>query len=165
MESIVVNLDALWHEHLILHVVLMAISTMAILAAMLVDGISGVMKARARGVARTSVGYKKTADKARKYFTPYLTLVCIDVLTSVIVPFPAFSMLWAAYCIFCEFVSVREKAWQKAELQQAEKTMSVVIENKEDIARLVAKLLFQQSTEKDATNLNISSSSFDKHDK
>jgi hypothetical protein len=59
-------------------------------------------------------------------------------------------MLWAAYCVFCEFVSVREKAWTKAELDKQDRTMSVIIENKEDIARLVAKLMTQQQEAKEA---------------
>jgi hypothetical protein len=59
-------------------------------------------------------------------------------------------MLWAAYCVFCEFVSVREKAWTKAELDKQDRTMSVIIENKEDIARLVAKLMTQQQDAKEA---------------
>lgn len=45
---------------------------------------------------------------------------------------------------FCEFKSVREKSWEKAELRKAEKTMSVIIENKDDIARIVAKVLFDE---------------------
>ena len=52
-------------------------------------------------------------------------------------------MLWAAYCVFCEFKSVREKSWEKAELRKAEKTMSIIIENKDDIARLAAQILFE----------------------
>lgn len=53
-------------------------------------------------------------------------------------------MIWTGYCIFCEFKSVREKAWEKEELRKAEKTMSVIIENKDDIARMVAQILFDE---------------------
>lgn len=48
---------------------------------------------------------------------------------------------------FCEFISVREKSWEKAELRKAEKTMSVIIENKEDIAKLAAQILFESKKE------------------
>ena len=54
-------------------------------------------------------------------------------------------MIWTVYCIFCEFISVREKSWEKAELRKAEKTMSVIIENKEDIAKLAAQILFESN--------------------
>jgi hypothetical protein len=72
----------------------------------------------------------------------------IDIMAAVVLPAPFFSMLWAAYCVYCEFVSVREKAWTKAELQKAENTMNVIVENKEDIARMVIKLLEQQNSDK-----------------
>lgn len=143
MNNLIEVTNNFMQEHLLLHVVLITLTTLAIIAAMIIDGVSGVMKAKARGEARTSVGYKKTADKAKKYFTPYLSLIFIDIITSVIIPIPAFSMLWAAYCMFCEFVSVREKSWEKEEIHQAEKTMSIIIENKDDIAKMVANILFQ----------------------
>ena len=131
-------------SHLYGHVVLIVATTTALLLAMLIDLISGVQKARARGEATTSQGFKKTCEKARKYFGPYIVLICIDLLACVLIPVPAFSMLWAAYCIFCEFKSVREKSWQKEELRKAEKTLSVIIENKDDLAKLVAAVLFEQ---------------------
>jgi len=130
--------------HLYGHVVLIVATTAALLLAILIDLISGVQKARARGEATTSQGFKKTCEKARKYFGPYIVLICIDLLACVLIPVPAFSMLWAAYCIFCEFKSVREKSWQKEEVRKAEKTLSVIIENKDDLAKLVAAVLFEQ---------------------
>jgi len=135
-------------SHLYGHVVLIAATTAALLLAMLLDLISGVRKAKARGEATSSQGFKKTCEKARKYFGPYLVLICIDLLACVLVPAPAFSMLWAAYCIFCEFKSVREKNWQKEELRKAEKTMNIIIENKDDLAKLVAAVLFEQEQER-----------------
>ncbi len=50
-------------------------------------------------------------------------------------------MIWAAWCIFCEFKSVREKAWTKAELRKAEKTMRVIVENRDDIAKMVSEMV------------------------
>jgi hypothetical protein len=118
------------------------------LVAMVIDLYFGVKKAKENKQATTSKGLKKTCDKARKYFMPFLVLMLIDIMAAVVLPAPFFSMLWAAYCVYCEFVSVREKAWTKAELQKAENTMNVIVENKEDIARMVIKLLEQQSSDK-----------------
>ena len=140
MEDIILNFAK---EHLYIHVLLIALSATAIIGAMIVDLIVGVHKAKQRGEATTSKGYKKTAKKGRKYFSPYAVLVFIDLICCALVPVPAFSMLWSAYCVFCEFISVREKAWEKAEILKAEKTMSVIIENKDDIAKLVATLISQ----------------------
>lgn len=130
-------------EHMMMHIVLIALSSAAILGAMAIDFVFGLIKAKKRGEARTSTGYKKTASKAQKYFSPFMVLVFIDLICCVVIPFPVFSMFWAAYCVFCEFKSVREKSWQKAELRKAEKTMSVIIENKDDIAKLAAQILFE----------------------
>ena len=130
------------HDHLFLHLVLIAVSMTAIIIAMGIDFISGIQKAKQRGELRTS----------KKYFNPFLTLVMIDLICCIVIPFPVFAMLWAAYCVFCEFKSVREKSWEKAELRKAEKTMSIIIENKDDIARLAAQILFETQKEKEDKN-------------
>lgn len=139
-------------DHLFLHLVLIAVSTAAIIVAMAVDFISGVQKAKQRGELRTSAKYKKTATKAKKYFSPFLVLTMIDLICCVVIPFPIFAMLWAAYVCVCEFKSVREKSWEKEELRKAEKTMSIIIENKDDIARLAAQILFESQKEKEDKN-------------
>ena len=131
------------HDHLMMHTVLISVAAAAMLGAMAVDFMFGIYKAKQRGEARTSTGYKKTAAKAQKYFSPFMVLVFIDIIGSVVIPFPVFSMLWAAYCVFCEFKSVREKSWQKEELRKAERTMNVILENKEDIAKMAAQILFE----------------------
>ena len=147
MEEMKDVLEQFVRDHLYVHLLLIVLSVAAVLLAMAVDFFTGLQKARRRGVARTSQGLKKTAAKAAKYFTPYMVLVGIDLISCVVVPFPAFSMLWAAYCVYCEFRSVREKSWQKAEIEKAGRTMSVIIENKEDIARLAAEILFNKEKE------------------
>ena len=63
------------HDHLFLHLVLIAVSMTAIIIAMGIDFISGIQKAKQRGELRTSKKYKMTATKAKKYFNPFLTLV------------------------------------------------------------------------------------------
>lgn len=135
------TINTFLNDHLYAHVVIIVLCTVALLISMAVDLYFGVQKAKHNGEATTSTGLKKTCEKARKYFSPFLCLICIDLIACIIVPVPAFSMLWAMYCVYCEFTSVREKSWKKAELRKAERTMNVVIENKEDIAKLVAELL------------------------
>jgi hypothetical protein len=120
----------------------------AMLVAMVVDLIFGVRKAKRNGEATTSTGLKKTCDKARKYFSPFMATVCIDIIAACAnLQVPIFSMLWAAYCVFCEFTSIREKAWQKAEIRKQERTMKVILENKEDIAKTLIQLLNQEQKE------------------
>ena len=45
-----------------------------------------------------------------------------------------------------------QESWEKAELRKAEKTMSVIIENKEDIAKLAAQILFESKKEEKKEN-------------
>lgn len=78
------------NEHMMIHIVLIALCIAATIGAMFVDLVSGIMKAKQRGEARTSTGYKKTAIKAKKYFTPFIELCFIDLLCCVVIPFPVF---------------------------------------------------------------------------
>ena len=128
-------------EHLLIHILLITLSVLLLMVSMLVDYKSGLRKAKELGIAKDSTKMKKTCDKARKYFSPYIALVCIDLLGCIIVPIPVFSMLWAAWCIYCEFSSVKEKAWKKAELRKAERTMNVVLENRDDLAKAIVSVL------------------------
>ncbi|MDE7160998.1 MAG: hypothetical protein K2O24_09210 [Muribaculaceae bacterium] len=138
MKVIIYNL---LHDHLYLHVVLISVCVAGIIVAMAVDLFFGIKKAKALGHATTSTGYKKTCEKGRKYFMPFAVLMMIDIIGCIILPAPFFVMIWSAWCIFCEFKSVREKSWTKAELRKAEKTMSIIIENKDDIAKMVAEMV------------------------
>lgn len=143
-------LMALLDEHLYRFALIIALCMAAMVVAMAIDLIFGVRKAKENGEATTSCGFKKTCDKARKYFSPFIVTVCIDIIACVVVSVPIFSMIWAAYCIFCEFISVREKAWKKAEIRKQERTMQVVLENKEDIAKaLMAALREMQKNGKE----------------
>lgn len=128
-------------EHLYRTALIIAICMGALIVSMAVDLFFGIKKARDNGEATTSRGFKKTCDKARKYFSPFMVAVCIDLIACTVLPFPVFSMIWAGYCVFCEFVSVREKSWQKAEIRKQERTLNVMLENKDDLAKAIAKIL------------------------
>ncbi len=135
-------------EHLYRFAFIVSLCMAAMLVAIVVDLIFGVRKAKRNGEATTSTGLKKTCDKARKYFSPFMATVCIDIIAACAnLQVPIFSMLWAAYCVFCEFISIREKAWQKAEIRKQERTMKVILENKEDIAKTLIQLLNQEQKE------------------
>lgn len=135
-------------EHLYRFAFIVSLCMAAMIVAMVVDLIFGVRKAKRNGEATTSTGLKKTCDKARKYFSPFMATVCIDIIAACAnLQVPIFSMLWSAYCVFCEFISIREKAWQKAEIRKQERTMKVILENKEDIAKTLIQLLNQEQKE------------------
>ena len=135
------ELNTLMAEYIYRYAVIESLCMASILIAMTIDLIFGIRKARINGEATTSRGLKKTCDKARKYFSPLLCIVCIDLISCVVTSVPMFSMLWSLYCIFCEFMSVREKAWQKAEIRQQERTMRVLLDNKDDIAKALIEAM------------------------
>jgi len=128
-------------QHLYLCALVIFICFLALLAAMATDLVAGVQKAKKLGVARTSTGYKKSCDKARKYFPTFAIAAFMDVVTCIISPFPIFCIVWTLYLCFCEFKSVREKAFEKAEIRKQDRTMQVILENKDDIARAVVDIL------------------------
>lgn len=134
-------------EHLYRSALIIAICMGALVVSMGIDLFFGIKKAKENGEATTSRGFKKTCDKARKYFSPFMVAVCIDLIACIVLPFPVFSMIWAGYCVFCEFVSVREKSWQKAEIRKQERTLSVLLENKDDIAKMIAEALKENQKE------------------
>ena len=86
-----------------LHVVWWVLTYGAVLFAMFIDLITGLRKAKQAGIATTSRLLKKSCDKAIKYFFPMLCLMPVDILASQFLPLPAFTMLMAAFNIFCEW--------------------------------------------------------------
>lgn len=138
MTEIVQNL---LYEHLYRAAFIIALCMGAIVLSMFVDLLSGVKKAIENGEATTSTGFKKTCDKARKYFSPFLVTMCVDLIACIVIPIPIFSMLWAVYVCFCEFKSVREKSWQKAEIRKQERTFRIMIDNKDDVVRAISEIL------------------------
>ena len=134
-------------EHLYRAALIIALCMGALVVSMGVDLFFGIKKAKENGEATTSRGFKKTCDKARKYFSPFMVAVCIDLIACIVLPFPVFSMIWTGYCVFCEFVSVREKSWQKAEIRKQERTVSILLENKYDIAKAMIEIMKQTGKE------------------
>ena len=67
-------------EHLYRSALVIAICMGALIVSMAVDLFFGIKKARQNGEATTSKGLKKTCDKARKYFSPFMVTVCIDLI-------------------------------------------------------------------------------------
>ena len=123
------------------HAVWLLLAYSGVLMAMVVDLVSGIRKAKKMGIARTSAGYKMTCDKAVKYFLPMVCLTVIDLLTSMLVPVPVFTLAMAAWNVYCEFRSVMESTHQKHEIRDAQRTMQVVIKNRDDIIRAITEVL------------------------
>ena len=139
------------------HAVWLALTYIAVILAMSVDFVAGLRKARAAGIASNSRGYKMTTEKAAKYFLPMLCLTCVDVMTSVILPAPFFTMLMGGFNIFCEWKSVMESTHDKQEMRDAANTLNVIVKNKDDIAAIVMQAmdLMVKKEELESNNNNI----------
>nr|DAK92400.1 MAG TPA: holin [Caudoviricetes sp.] len=131
-------------QHLYLCTFVIFICFATILIAMTIDLVAGIQKAKELHVARTSTGLKKTCDKAKKYFSTFLTAALMDVATCIISPFPIFSIVWTVYLLSCEFKSIREKAYEKAEIRKQDRTMQVILENKDEIAKAVVEIMKEE---------------------
>lgn len=114
-------------QHLYLHIVLITLCAAAILIAMGVDLFFGIRKAHERGQPTTSRGLKMTSRKAVKYLVPFLVLSLIDIIGTAVFTAPYLSMIWSAYCMLCEFKSIREKAWEKAEIERQDRIVQTTI--------------------------------------
>ena len=124
-----------------IHAVWLALTYIAVILAMAVDFVAGLRKAKKAGIASNSRGYKMTTEKAAKYFLPMLCLTCVDLMTSVILPAPFFTMLMGGFNIFCEWKSVMESTHDKQEMREAANTFNVIVKNKDDIAAIVTQTI------------------------
>lgn len=64
--------------------------------------------------------------------------------TCIISPFPLFAIAWTVYLLLCEFKSIREKAYEKAEIRKQDRTMQVILENKDEIAKAVVEIMKEE---------------------
>lgn len=133
--------NQLLNEHYYRFALIITICTGAMIISMGVDLFYGIRKAKQNGEATTSRGLKKTCDKAMKYFLPFIVVICLDAIICILSPIPIVSLVWTGYCVCCEFVSIREKAWEKAEIRKQERTMEVVLHNRNDLAAAIAEAL------------------------
>ena len=124
-----------------IHAVWLALTYIAVILAMAIDFVAGLRKAKAAGIASNSRGYKMTTEKAAKYSLPMLCLTCVDIMTSVILPAPFFTMLMGGFNIFCEWKSVMESTHDKQEMREAANTLNVIVKNKDDIVGIITQAM------------------------
>ena len=142
-------LETFKNASLHVHAVWLALTYVAVILAMAIDFIAGLRKAKLAGKVTTSRALKMTTEKATKYFLPMLCLSCIDVLTSVVLPAPFFTMLMGAFNIFCEWKSVLESTHDKQELRDAANTFNVIVKNKDDIAGIIMQAMQMMEKKKE----------------
>lgn len=115
-----------------------------VLLAILADLWSGVRKAKQRGEARTSFGFRRTVDKLSRYYNLLLVLTIIDAMQIVgiwyldkyyqfnIPLLPVITIIGALGIGFIELKSIYEKAEDK-EFRKVAKLAGTILSNKDDV--------------------------------
>lgn len=119
-----------------------------VVIAMGVDLATGIRKSLRRGRKLNSRGYKRTCGKAVKYLLPMMCLSCIDLLASVVVSVPVLTMLYGAYCAFCEWKSVMETTHDKAQIERQINAVTGAISQSSDLKQLIINILKSNDDEK-----------------
>lgn len=122
-------------------VILVLTDYVAVMLAVAVDLRSGTMRARREGRPRTSRGYRRTVDKASRYFVTLLALTIIDVLLVLSVfllqatagihlpAFPLFTTLGAIGLTLIEVKSVMENSRHRKDLQDAARSVNDLLQD------------------------------------
>ena len=125
-------------------VMLLAVDYVAVLACILIDCRSGAMRARREGIPRTSSGYRRTVEKASRYFITLIALTVMDLLVvaavmllrvtagSAIPALPLFSTLG-------EVKSVMENSHRPSDINRAVDSASRLLDDK-SLRRLIHTL-------------------------
>ena len=128
-------------EHLYLHIILITLAAGTIIVAMGIDMVTGMKKSKKLGQEITSRKMGGTLTKAWDYFAPFTCLTLLDLLASIISPFPIFSMICAGVCVYREFKSIREKSWQKQQIHDFDRTIKIAAADKADLAKILVSIL------------------------
>lgn len=132
---------------------IVVLSMVVVLFAMIIDLISGLMKAKQRNEVRSSYGLKRTLNKFIMYEGGMLIAAGVDLLIhlshlqelfhlEVIHGIPVVTLLLGIYLLIVEGISVRENADQKirGEMQKANEIMSKMI-SREELVELLADVV------------------------
>lgn len=124
---------------------------LSVVVAVFIDLRSAILKARHRGVARTSHGYRRSVAKAGRYLTTLLALTAVDamlVLTAMMlrstmdwaVPaLPLFTIIGAVAMTLIEAKSVVENTQDSRRYRDALRSLSRALDS-DELQRLVERL-------------------------
>ena len=132
---------------------IVVLSMVIVFLAMIIDLVSGLIKARQRNEVRSSYGLKRTLNKFIMYEGGMLIAAGVDVLIhlshllelfrlDVILGIPIITLLLGVYLLVVEGISVREKADQKirGEMQKANEIVSKLI-SREELVDLLTEVV------------------------
>lgn len=136
---------------------LVLIMWIIVLISIVIDLISGLHKATLLGEIHTSYGFRRTVSKMVQYYGLLCFAFMFDVLSSLVLPLPYFSMLASFFLVFIEAKSVLEKAQDKdrRKMNESLKDLITLIDNKDDLLKGVAEILKKsENTKKEEDDTN-----------
>lgn len=128
-------------KKMIMVLVLVAVDYVCVLLGVLADLRSGIMKAKRTGKRRSSQGYRRTVEKAGRY---YVTLFAMTVIDAMIVgavffveltggpslpPLPLFTSLGAIGLCSIELKSIYENSQEKGDYDKLLKNLKAALKN------------------------------------
>lgn len=125
---------------------IVAIMWLLVAVAITLDLVSGWRKAKQRGEARTSFGLRRTVSKAVLYYALMLFAFMFDCIGMFFYDEPCVTLVAAGFLIFIEAKSIFEKAHDKEKrmLNKHFEDLSILLENRDDLAKGIAELLKKQ---------------------
>lgn len=127
---------------------LLAVDYAGVLAAILADLRSGVLKARRKGERRTSSGFRRTVEKASRYYVTLFAMTVIDLLVISAVtylrvvggwslpPFPLFTTIGAVGLSCIELKSIYENSQEKGDYDTIRRALTRMMTDREFRAAL-----------------------------
>lgn len=125
---------------------IIGIMWLLVACAIIIDLFSGVRKAKERGEARTSYGFKQTVNKLVLYYALMLFAFMFDAIGMFFYPLPIVTFIAAAFLIFIEGKSVLEKAHDKdkRKFSKSIEELAILLENREDLIKGLSELVKQK---------------------
>jgi hypothetical protein len=124
----------------------LAVLYACVFVSVIIDLFFGVKRAKRLKIHRTSFGYRRTITKLTSYFGLMLMLSIADIAASVIFKMPYFTVIGAIGIIIVEAKSVFENLKQQEKgIEEVQKTLQKLFENKEGIQTLISFLNSQKT--------------------
>jgi hypothetical protein len=127
----------------------LAVLYACVFVSVLIDLFFGVKRAKRLKIVRTSFGYRRTITKLTSYFGLMLMLSIADIAASVVFKMPYFTVTGAIGIVIVEAKSVFENLKQQEKgVEEVQKTLQKLFENREEIKSLVEFLNSKKEEEK-----------------
>jgi len=127
----------------------LAVLYACVFVSVLIDLFFGVKRAKRLKIHRTSFGYRRTITKLTSYFGLMLMLSIADIAASVVFKMPYFTVIGAIGIVIVEAKSVFENLKQQEKgMEEVQKTLQKLFENRESIQALITFLNTQKQEEK-----------------